>query len=130
MHSGKSLSTKIILMVEVILLLSSAIFCGVSISWAQGGIRRAIRQRMVDISNCAAGLVNGDVLENLHVPIRLCATAVTLESVREYMDLLSECRHVAAVQIAVSRIESAGSYHMLRAQNPVFIFSAEMGGNP
>ena len=65
MHSGKSLSTKIILMVEVILLLSSAIFCGVSISRAQQGIRRAIRQRMVDISNCAAGLVNGDVLENL-----------------------------------------------------------------
>ena len=65
MKTGKSLSTKIILMVEVILLLSSAIFCGVSISRAQMGIRRAIRQRMVDISNCAAGLVNGDVLESL-----------------------------------------------------------------
>ena len=65
MKTGKSLSTKIILMVEAILLFSSAIFCGVSISRAQAGIRRAIRQRMVDISSCAAGSVNGDILESL-----------------------------------------------------------------
>ena len=65
MKSGKSLSTKVILMVEVILLLSSAVFCGISISRAQAGIRRAIRQRMVDISSCAAGSLNGDILESL-----------------------------------------------------------------
>ena len=65
MKTGKSMSTKIILMVEAILLFSSAIFCGVSISRAQAGIRRAIRQRMVDISSCAAGSVNGDMLERL-----------------------------------------------------------------
>ena len=65
MKTGRSMSTKIILMVEVILLLSSAVFCGISISRAQSGIRRAIRQRMVDISSCAAGSVNGDILEKL-----------------------------------------------------------------
>ena len=65
MKSGKSLSTKIILIVEAILLLSSTIFCAVSISRAQVGIRRAIQQRMVDIANCAAGSVNGDILKSL-----------------------------------------------------------------
>ena len=65
MKSGRSLSTKIILMVEAILLLSGAIFCGISISRSQAGIRRAIRQRMVDIANCAAGSVNGNILKSL-----------------------------------------------------------------
>ena len=65
MKTGRSMSTKIILMVEAILLFSSAVFCGISISRAQAGIRRAIRQRMVDISSCAAGSVNGDILECL-----------------------------------------------------------------
>ena len=65
MKTGKSLSTKIILMVGAILLLSSAMFCAVSISVARVGIRKAIQQRMVDIANCAAGSVNGDILESL-----------------------------------------------------------------
>ena len=60
-------------------------------------------------------------------PVRLCATAVTMESVREYMELLEKRKGFAAVQTAVSRIEKAGAYHMLRAQNPVYIFSAEVG---
>jgi HD-GYP domain-containing protein (c-di-GMP phosphodiesterase class II) len=59
------LSTKIILMVEVVLLLSGAIFCVVSIINSRVGIRKAIQQRMLDIANCASGSVNGDVLEKL-----------------------------------------------------------------
>ncbi|MER1994321.1 MAG: hypothetical protein ABS897_09820, partial [Eubacteriales bacterium] len=65
MRIRNSLSTKIILVVEAILLFSSAIFCVVSISRAQIAIRASIRQRMVDIANCAAGSVNGDILETL-----------------------------------------------------------------
>ena len=65
MESRRSLSGKIILLVEVLLLLSSAIFCGISISRSRVGIRKAIQQRMVDIANCAAGSVNGDILEKL-----------------------------------------------------------------
>ncbi len=65
MKTGKSLSTKIILMVEAILLLSSAIFCVVSVSRSRNGIRQSIRQRMLDIANCAAGSVNGDILKSL-----------------------------------------------------------------
>ena len=65
MKRRKSLSTSIILMVGAILLFSSAIFCAVSIYRARIGIRHAIQQRMVDIANCAAGSVNGDILEAL-----------------------------------------------------------------
>ena len=52
-------------MVEVILLVSSILFCTVSVSRARVGIRKAIQQRMLDIANCASGSVNGDMLKNL-----------------------------------------------------------------
>ena len=65
MKRSKNLSTKIIIMVEVILLVSSAVFCTVSVLRSRVAIRQAIQQRMVDIANCAAGSVNGDILENL-----------------------------------------------------------------
>lgn len=65
MMSKKNLSTKILLMVEGILLISSILFCTVSVYRARIGIRRAIQQRMLDIANCASGSVNGDVLESL-----------------------------------------------------------------
>ncbi len=65
MKSRNSLSTKIILMVECILLISSILFCSVSIYRARIGIRKAIQQRMLDIANCAAGSVNGDVLKDI-----------------------------------------------------------------
>ena len=63
--TGNSLSTKIIIMVEVILLISSILFCSVSVYRARDGIRKAIQQRMLDIANCAAGSVDGDYLAKL-----------------------------------------------------------------
>ncbi len=60
-----NLSTKIIIMVEVILLISSILFCSVSIYRSRVGIRKAIQQRMLDIANCASGSVNGDILATL-----------------------------------------------------------------
>ena len=65
MKSKSSLSTKILLMVEVILLISSTLFCIVSVYRARVGIRKAIQQRMLDIANCASGSVRGDVLKTL-----------------------------------------------------------------
>ncbi len=65
MASKSSLSTKIILMVEVILLITSILFCTVSVLRSRVGIRKAIQQRMLDIANCASGSVNGDALEAL-----------------------------------------------------------------
>ena len=64
MNSGNRLSTKIIIMVECILLVSSILFCSVSIYRSRVGIRKAIQQRMLDIANCAAGSVSGEVMKN------------------------------------------------------------------
>ena len=66
MAKKSNLSTKIILLVEAILLISSILFCGVSIYRSRSGIRKAIQQRMLDIANCASGSVNGDILEMLN----------------------------------------------------------------
>lgn len=63
-NSGNRLSTKIIIMVECILLVSSILFCSVSIYRSRLGIRKAIQQRMLDIANCAAGSVSGEVMKN------------------------------------------------------------------
>ena len=73
-----SLSTKIILMVEIILLVFSTLFCTVSIYRARVGIRKAIQQRMLDIANCASGSVSGDIIKNF--------TADTVGS-KEYNDV-------------------------------------------
>ncbi len=68
------------------------------------------------------------LLEKLDTPVRLCGTAVTLESIRVFFDLLQKKKNFSAVQIAVSRTELMGGYHMLRAQNPVFVLSADLCG--
>nr|MCR5357554.1 hypothetical protein [Lachnospiraceae bacterium] len=62
---GYSLSTKIIMLVETILLITSFLFCTVSVYRARTGIQTAIRQRMLDIANCASASVDGDVLGSL-----------------------------------------------------------------
>ncbi len=64
MKSGKlSISHKIIILVVLVLVLSNSIICAFSISRSNVASRRAIRQRMLDIANCAAGSVDGDILE-------------------------------------------------------------------
>ena len=60
-----NMSLKVTLMVEAIILISSFIFGAVSISLAKTGIVKSIRQRMLEIANCASGSVNGDVLGTL-----------------------------------------------------------------
>jgi precorrin-6y C5,15-methyltransferase (decarboxylating), CbiE subunit/precorrin-6Y C5,15-methyltransferase (decarboxylating), CbiT subunit len=69
------------------------------------------------------------LLESLDRPIRICATAVTMESISLFSRVLSGYADFSAVQIAVSRLEKLGSYHMVRAQNPVYVFSATMEAN-
>ncbi|MEE3351637.1 MAG: ATP-binding protein [Saccharofermentanaceae bacterium] len=65
MASKNKLSTKIILMVEGIILISSILFGTVSVVRSRNAIRRSIQQRMLDIANCASGSVNGDVLKTI-----------------------------------------------------------------
>ncbi|MBR3635892.1 MAG: hypothetical protein IKN47_06815, partial [Lachnospiraceae bacterium] len=52
-------------MVEMILLISSILFCSVSVYRERSAIRKAIQQRMLDIANCASASVDGDVLRDL-----------------------------------------------------------------
>ena len=59
-------------------------------------------------------------------PVRVVATAVTLETAQAWMRILGTCRDFAASQVSVSRLEAAGPCHMLKAHNPVFVFSATL----
>ncbi len=67
-------------------------------------------------------------IEALGTPVRLAATAVTLESARFMAKRLSGWKRFEAAQVLVSRLEPAGASHLFRAQNPVFLFSADWEG--
>ena len=67
-------------------------------------------------------------LEGLDSAVSLCATAVSMESAAMYTRLLSGYDGFTAMQLAVSRLERAGGVRLFRAQNPVFVFSATLGG--
>ena len=71
-----------------------------------------------------------DFLSCLGTRIRLVATAVTVENAAFYTEALSGYGDFTAAQIAVSRLFPAGGIHLLRAENPVFVFSATLEGKP
>lgn len=69
-----------------------------------------------------------DYIEGLGVPVRLVATAVTLASASALTARLSAWKNFEAAQVAVSRLEPASASHLIKAQNPVFLFSADWEG--
>ena len=62
--------------------------------------------------------------------VRLCLTAVTLETLGRAVSLADELglRDLDICQVSVTRAEPHGHHRMLRAENPVFIVSARGGG--
>ena len=53
---------------------------------------------------------------------RICATAVTLETLSELLTCIKDFNlHADVVQLAVSRASEAGQYHLMRAENPVYV---------
>ena len=56
---------------------------------------------------------------------RVVCTAVTLETVAEAARLFASLENPEMVQIAVTRTRPAGRYHLMDAQNPVWMFSGE-----
>ena len=68
------------------------------------------------------------LLRDLHANIRLCATAVTVETEYELMQEMSALDGFEAVQVASSSIDKIGSYQLRRANNPVTVFAANIGG--
>ncbi len=54
--------------------------------------------------------------------IRIAANAVTIESVHELTEQMEKyCTDVEITQIAVSKSHTVGSYHMLKAENPIYM---------
>lgn len=69
------------------------------------------------------------VLE-LNPRCRIVATAVTMETIEEAQRVFSELASQSRIEgfevaeVSVNRTREVGRYHMLSAQNPIFIFSA------
>ncbi len=61
--------------------------------------------------------------------VAVCVTAVTIETMAEAAGCLRDAgaAHVDIVQVAVSRADAVGGYHLMRAENPVHIFTAGFG---
>ena len=66
--------------------------------------------------------------KNPHV--RIVAAAVSLETVSELANCMKEFGFdkAEAVSLAVSRSEKAGDYNLMKALNPVYIFTMQNGG--
>lgn len=62
--------------------------------------------------------------------VRICATAVTLETLGELLACAREFGfgEVDIVQVSVARADEVGSYHLMRAENPVYIVTVAKAG--
>lgn len=69
-----------------------------------------------------------DVLTEKNPDIRIVMSAIALETLSEILGWIgSRGREAEIVQIFVSRAKTAGKYHMMMGQNPVYLVS--FGGN-
>lgn len=61
--------------------------------------------------------------------VRICVTAVTLETMADLLECLRNAKISDAdiVQVSIARADQVGSYHLMRAENPVYIVSGTMG---
>ena len=64
--------------------------------------------------------------KNPHV--RIVATAVTLESVSALTACMADFEIAECVSVQVSKASPLGRYHLMQAQNPVYIFTLQNGG--
>ena len=64
--------------------------------------------------------------KNPHV--RIVATAVTLESVSALSACMEDFEAAECVSVQVSKAAALGRYHLMQAQNPVYIFTLQNGG--
>lgn len=72
-----------------------------------------------------------DALHGRNPKIRIVVNAVSLETIAE---LTAYCADTALdvdiVQVQVSRARRAGAYHLMRAENPIYICTLREGGRP
>lgn len=65
------------------------------------------------------------LIEARGTAVRLVGNAVTLESASALMQCLAHWQGLRAAQVVVNRLERVGRYNMFKAQNPVFVISAD-----
>lgn len=61
---------------------------------------------------------------------RICITAITLETLSAALECLRSrsVEDADIVQVSVARADKVGSYHLMRAENPIYIITAELDG--
>lgn len=71
-----------------------------------------------------------ETLQKVNPTMRIVINAVSMETICEIQEMLSLFRVTGAeiVQMQVSRAKKAGEYHLMRAENPVWICAFEFGG--
>ena len=74
-----------------------------------------------------AGNLNGilDVALRKNPHVRIVATAVTLESVGALAARMADFEKAECVSLQAARARTAGSYHLMQGQNPVYIFTMQ-----
>ena len=61
---------------------------------------------------------------------RICVTAITLETLSSMLECLRsrDIEDADIVQVSVARADKVGSYHLMRAENPIYIITADFDG--
>lgn len=63
--------------------------------------------------------------------VRIVAAAVTLESIADFSQCMTEFdfTETQVVSVNISRDKKLGSYHLMDSQNPIYIFTMQAGGD-
>ena len=70
----------------------------------------------------------GSLLLEKNPHVCIVATAVTLESVSALSACMEDFEAAECVSVQVSKAAALGQYHLMQAQNPVYIFTLQNGG--
>ena len=114
-YKGRNnLSTKIIILVELIVLISGIIFCSISVYRSRVGVRKAIHQRMLDIANCASGSINGEAMK------KITSDDKSSEEYKDIYKTLAVFRDNAELEYVYAiKEEGAGNYIFVMDTDPV-----------
>ncbi len=70
-----------------------------------------------------------DVLRQINHEMRIVINAVSMETICEIKEIVSvyQMQEMEIVQLQVSKAKEAGSYHLMQAENPVWICAFDLG---
>ena len=70
-----------------------------------------------------------DTLQQINHSMRIVINAVSMETICEIKEIVSvyQLREMEIVQLQVSRAKEAGKYHLMQAENPVWICTFNLG---